>query len=145
MLARSLGGLNLATPIEKSQLTFLGKLTPDSGISANEVSVFWCEIGDYSITEGNEGILGVREMSEDERRAAIAKGAAGGGGSVAGSGEGCSEGGAGSTGSSGNGSVGASEGSGKASAPEEDAITDGFTLAAFTIWECSEGKGKDVR
>lgn len=143
--------LNLATPIEESDMIFLGRLTPDSGISANIVSVFWCEIGNYSITEGNEGILDVCEMSEDELRAAIARGVTSGGDDANSESTPNRDGNSADTGASTDDSMGAHA----AGAIEVDSteahsagtgiITDGFTLAAFAMWECGEGKVRKKR
>lgn len=82
--------LGLEKKPDVSGMKPLGVLTPDSGISANKVAVFWCNVGDYAITKGNEGIEAVQEFTDAELRNAIADGD----------------------------------------------ITDGFTLAAFTLWEC---------
>lgn len=144
--------LNLATPIEESDMMFLGKLTPDSGISANIVSVFWCEIGDYAITEGNEGILDVCEMSEDELRAAIARGATSGADGDADSESIPSrDGNSTDTGARTDDGMGAHAAdaievdSTEADSAGPDIITDGFTLAAFAMWECSEGRVRKKR
>jgi len=55
-------------------ITHLGKVTPDSGSYGQTVDVFGCEIGDWTMKPGYEGITGICEYSHDELIMAIARG-----------------------------------------------------------------------
>ena len=78
--------------VELLSIRKLGELTPDSGISANKVSVFLCEIENYDPEKRDEGILGIHESSLEELSSMIKTGQ----------------------------------------------ITDGFTLAALTMYQASQ-------
>lgn len=51
---------------ETKGIQFLGSVVPDSGLSGSSAAVYKCEIGDYKITSGYEGITDVVELGEDE-------------------------------------------------------------------------------
>ena len=52
----------------------LGTVTPDSGASQLEVTVFTCKIGHPVLCEGHEGILDIESLAADEFRKLISAG-----------------------------------------------------------------------
>ncbi|MBO4551786.1 MAG: NUDIX hydrolase [Candidatus Methanomethylophilaceae archaeon] len=56
------------------EMTHLGHLYPDSGLTSNKVDVFRCEMHNMSEKIGHEGIYGYRLVTEDELRQLIMNG-----------------------------------------------------------------------
>lgn len=57
--------------VVKGDMIYLGNVTPDSGISANVVSVFSCEIQSYDSSLKHEGVVGMLEVTPDELRSMV--------------------------------------------------------------------------
>ena len=52
----------------------LGTVVADSGLNGNQVSIFVCSIGNYSLDAGHEGIRSILEVSFDDFQQMIADG-----------------------------------------------------------------------
>ncbi len=57
-----------------STVEYLGGIVPDSGLAGGEVSVYLCEIENYALHQGYEGIENVRMVTAKELEDMIAKG-----------------------------------------------------------------------
>ena len=57
--------LNISRTSIKSTV-YIGEIAPDSGLTSSKVSVYYSEISDYSRNTGHEGIIDIKDFTEEE-------------------------------------------------------------------------------